>query len=285
MISKIVTAAERFALTRRRSLIAIQLLALYLMVAVAAANAQAQKKDIEINPALGSPEVQITKVTNRGIVGDDATLVIRVEWSARARQTIEFLSFIASVEVEYADGSKNSSNAQSVGATARQADLRVLNKGANAPRKFTARLTTQFNFLDLNFINTTEEFTLNQSNGFQAAPPASGTPRPSGEAFAISRVQAKFTDCAPAKHCFIIDWGITPRASVQLGQVNLNGEITYHPGTQIHNAVASANATARTATLLIEEPKGKFDSVKIRLTAKVAATLTLNKTTQLSGSF
>ena len=75
------------------------------------------------------------------------------------------------VEVEYADGSKNS-NSGSVTASARQADLRVLNKPGTQPRKFTARVVTDFKFPDANFATQTEEFVLIKMNGFESTGPA-----------------------------------------------------------------------------------------------------------------
>lgn len=289
MIGKIFSAfsrARNFTFMKPKNLIAIQLLTLFFIVAVSAASAQSAKKDIDISPALGPSIATITKVTNRGTVGDDTTLVIKVEWTTQTLPNHEFLEFAASVEVEYADGSKNNSNSQSVGATARLANLRVLDKGTNVPRKFTARLTTRFNFLDANFINRTDEFVLNTANSFDTANNASPAPasRPSSEAFGISRVRAKFDGCAPVKHCFIIDWGTTPRPSLQLNQVSLSASITYLPN-QTRSDAASANASARTATLKVDDPKVKFNVIKVNLTTKVSATITTSKNTQLTGSF
>jgi hypothetical protein len=268
----------------RRGLIFINLLALIFLGTVSVADAQTQKPDTAINAALNSPDVQITNVTNRGIVGDDTTLVIRVAWNAQARLHTEILGFNAFIEVEYADGSKNS-NSQSVDATARQADIRVLNKGANPLRKFTVSLNTQFKFLDSDFINLTEEFELNKTNGFSATKTSTPANRPSSEAFAISRVRAKFGDCAPAKHCFIIDWGTTPRPSLQLNQVNLTASITYNPGSQTRSANASATVSAHTATLTVDDLKTEFANIKLKLTTKVSATITTSQNTQVTGSF
>lgn len=264
------------AFIKHRPMISIKLMAIFL---ISLASAGAQKRDLEAIATLGSVDVKITRVTNRGVVGDDATLLIRVEWSAQTQPSTDLLGFNASVEVEYADGSKNS-NSQSVAASARQADIRVLNK-AVAPRKFNVVLRTDFKFLDANFINRTEEFDLNKANGFAAAPQSSG--RPSSEAFAISRVRAKFDSCAPAKNCFVIDWSVTPRPSVQLAQVNLQASVTY--GNQIRSGAASAQAVARTATLTVDDPKVKVDKITVRLISKVSATITTHKNTQLAGSF
>ncbi|HEY7544356.1 MAG TPA: hypothetical protein VID27_05720 [Blastocatellia bacterium] len=268
---------------KRGFLNSIKSLMIFCIIAVSAASAKAQKKDIEISTALGSPDVKITRVTNRGIVGDDATLVIRVEWSAQAQQTTTLLGFNASIEVEYADGSKNS-RSQSVAASARQADLRVLNKGSNAPRKFAVVLRTEFKFLDANFINRTEEFDLSKSNGFSAA--ASSATRPAPEAFSISRVRRNAGGCAPAKDCFIIEWGTTPRPSVQLNQVSLNANITYNPGNHTRSAQTNAQATARTTTLAVEELKlVELIGIKVKLTSRVSAFISTSKNTQLAGSF
>lgn len=282
MTGKAFRTAYTFAFIRHTGFISIKLLTLFFILTLSALIVQAQKKDIETSVAFGSPDVKITRVTNRGVVGDDATLVIRVEWSAQAPQISTLLGFNASVEVEYADGSKNS-NSQSVTASARQADLRILNKGANSLRRFTARLRTDFKFLDTSFINRTEEFDLGKANGFDASS-ASDT-RPAPEAFAISRVRAKFDGCSPAKNCFIIDWGVTPRPSVQLVEVSLQASVTYLPGNQTRSGAATAQATARTATLTVDDPKGKFESIKVRLTSKVSATISTHKNTQLTGSF
>src|SRR5688572_25264973 len=71
----------------------------------------------------GPLETRITKVTNRAVVGDDATLVIRVEWTTTSSPLARVLGFNAFVEVEYQDGTTNS-NSNTVAADVRQADLR-----------------------------------------------------------------------------------------------------------------------------------------------------------------
>lgn len=55
------------------------------------ASAEPQKKEADIN----APFVRISGVTNRGIVGDDATLVIRVEWTSQTAQGVTLLGFTA----------------------------------------------------------------------------------------------------------------------------------------------------------------------------------------------
>jgi hypothetical protein len=262
-------------------------LALLFVIAACSPTAQAQKKDIDLaRPALGSLDVRITRVTNRGIVGDDSTLVIRVEWSAEARQIIEFVGFNAFVEVEYTDGSKNS-NSQSVGASARQADLRVLNKGSNQPRKFTARVRTDFNFADANFRTQTEEFTLSKANGFESAGPASTTPRPS-DAVSIGKVKARFDGCGANNHCFTVEWGVRPVASVTFTGFNVQGAITYvtGAGTVQRSASASAPANARSAQLVAQDLKlADLLKIVVKVTLRASATVRRNQATDLQGSF
>jgi hypothetical protein len=262
--------------------------ALLSLIAGSLTSAQAQKKtDIDLaRLAPTSPDVRIIKVANRAIVGDDATIVIRVEWSAEARQVTEIVGFIASVEVEYADGSKNN-NSQSVGASSRQADLRVLNKGSNQPRKFIARVTTDFKFTDANFATQTEEFTLSKANGFESTGPASPNTRPTG-AFGLSRVRAKFTGCGANNHCFTIEWGAGPIASVTFNQFSIQGAITYVTGGSSPQRSASATSpgNARSAQLVIQDVKiSDLLKIVVKATVKASATIRKNQTTQLQGSF
>jgi hypothetical protein len=260
--------------------------ALVFLIASSPASAQAQKQDPDLErlSTIGVPDVRITRVTNRGVATDDSVQSIRVEWNAEARQITTFLGFTASVEVEYADGSKNS-NSRSVEARARHADIGVPNKGGNAPRRFIARLRTEFKVFHSLFINVTEEFDLNKANGFNADKNVEFSPGHSSEPFAISRVRLTVSNCASGKHCFIVNWGTAPpRPGLQLVEVSLNAVMTYN-NNEARSAALSASPSARTATLVCDETKAGFTGVKFKLTTKVSANVSNITHTQLSGSF
>lgn len=262
--------------------------AIFFLIAVASTGAQAQKQDpnLERLSTVGAPDVRITSVTNRGVATDDSVLSIRVAWSAEARQITTFLGFEAFVEVEYADGSKNSKS-RSVGASVRQADIGVPNKGSNLPRRFTARVVTEFKVLHSNFIDQTAEFDLNKTNGFNAIlTDASFSPRPPSEVFIINRVRRTVENCAQGKHCYIINWSTTPRPGIQAGEVGFNAQITYiNPTNEIRSASGSAPVGARTITLICDQPKENTNNLKVKLTSKVSAHVFSKQNTQLTGSF
>ncbi|MEW6208273.1 MAG: hypothetical protein AB1631_07890 [Acidobacteriota bacterium] len=259
--------------------------AIFFLVA-AAPGAQAQKDADLTKPAIGAPDVRITAVTNRGVATDDSVLSIRVAWSAEARQITTLLGFEAFVEVEYTDGSK-SSGSRSVGASVRQADIGVPNKGSNLPRRFTARVVTEFKVLHPNFIDQTIEFDLNKANGFNAIlTDASFSPRPSSEVFSVSRVRLNSGGCPSGKHCFIINWSATPRPGIQLGDVSFNAQINYINQTnETRGASASAPVSARTVTMTCNQPKEKSSGVRVKLTSRVSAHVFSKQNTALTGSF
>jgi hypothetical protein len=265
-----------------------KLLHIALLLALSSASALPQKQtpDLERLSTIGVPDVRITAVTNRGIATDDAFLAIRVEWSAEARQITTFLGFEAFVEVEYADGSKNSSS-RSVDARTRQADIRVPNKGSNLPRRFTARVLTEFKVLHLNFIDRTEEFDLNKANGFNVIlTNPSFSPKPPTEVFIINRVRRSVENCAQGKHCYIINWSTAPRPGIQANEVSFNAQITYiNPTNEIRSASGIAPVSARTITLICDQPKEQTNNLKVRLTSRVSANVFSKQNTQLTGSF
>ncbi len=263
-------------------------LAFLFLIAVSSASAQAQKQDpsLERPSTVGAPDVRITSVTNRGVATDDSVLSIRVSWSAEARQITTFLGFEAFVEVEYADGSKGSGS-RNVGASVRQADIGVPNKGSNLPRRFTARVVTEFKVLHSNFIDQTAEFDLNKTNGFNAIlTDASFSPRPPSEVFIINRVRRIVENCAQGKHCFIINWSTTPRPSIQPGDVSLNAQITYiNPTNEIRSASGSVPVGARTITLTCNQPKEQTNNIKVKLTSRVSVNVFSKQNTGLTGNF
>ena len=265
----------------------LKLVLLFVLIGCSA-GAQPQKKEADISSPLSSPVVRITGVTNRGIVGDDATLVMRVEWTGQTPPGVTFVGFAASVEVEYADGSKNTGSA-SVGALGRQADIRVLNKGSNAPRKFNARLETSFKFFDANFATRTADFDLSKANGFASVgSAASANTRPGGDALTIARVRAQFDGCGAAKDCVTIDWGAGPLPSVTFNQFSIQGEITYvtNEGDVPRSASASTPGNVHSAQLAINEVAiAKVARIVVKATIKASATVQKNQTTELQGSF
>ena len=144
-------------------------LALLLSVMAPGIPAQSPVQNPGTGVNAGPPDTRITRVTNRAVVGDDATLVIRLEWTTSIPGLTQLLGFTASVEVEYADGSLNS-DSKTVGAAARLADLRVLNKGANTPKRFKAKVETRFNSIALTPFSFAAEFDLNNANNFTSPP-------------------------------------------------------------------------------------------------------------------
>jgi len=247
-------------------------------LADSATSAQVRKTDTEISSRFGSP-ARITRVTNRGVVGDDATLVIRVEWSLETLRPVTPLGFTGSVEVEYADGSKNTGSA-SVGASARQADIRVLNKGSNAPRKFKAKLETTFSFFDPNFATRNAEFDLSKS-----APSSPPNTRPGGDALTISRVVAQPGGCA-GQDCFTVEWAVGEQRGFTFEQFGIQAEISYVGAvTTNRNASATASASARSAQLRVDNPKSGFIKIVARVTIKASATVQQRQSADLAGSF
>ncbi len=235
--------------------------------------------------AAAAPNVRISRVSNQGVIGDDATIVIRVEWTAQSpRPTTQILEFFASVEVEYADGSKNTGSANVPG-SARQADLRVLNKGSNQPRTFKAVVESSFKFLDPNFATRTAAFTLNKSNGFGSAGPSSPPTRPTGDALTIARVRADLNGCG-AKDCFTVEWAVGQPRSFTFEQFSIQAEITYN-GSLTTNRIALATATgaAVSALLTADKPKVEFLNIVARVTIKGSATVQKRQTTRLAGDF
>ena len=253
-------------------------LGLFCMLAAGSTSAQVQKTDTEITSRLSAP-ARITRVTNRGIVGDDATLVIRVEWSLETLRPVTPLGFIGSVEVEYADGSKNTGST-SVGASARQADIRVLNKGSNAPRKFKAKVETTFSFFDPNFATRTAEFDLSKS-----APSSPPDTRPGGDALTISRVRALSGGCG-GKDCFTVEWAVGQQRGFTFEQFNVQGEFSYVGAvTTNRNASATASASARSVQLQVDNPKTGSLKIVARVTIKASANVQQRQTAELTGSF
>jgi hypothetical protein len=257
---------------------ALETLILGLLCLAAADSTSAQVQKTETASRLSTP-ARITRVTNRGIVGDDATLVIRVEWSLQTLTPVTPLGFIGSVEVEYADGSKNTGSA-SVGASARQADIRVLNKGLNDPRKFKAKLETSFSFFDPNFATRTAEFNLSKSAA--SSPPNT---RPGGDALTISRVRAEPGGCG-GQDCFTVEWAVGEQRSFTFEQFNIQAEISYVGAvTTNRNASATASASARSAQLRVDNPKSGFVKIVARITIKASANVQQRQTTESTGSF
>jgi hypothetical protein len=267
----------RTAVPGRKSLKTLTL-GLLCMLTAGSTSAQVQKTGTEITSQLSAP-ARITRVTNRGIVGDDATLVIRVEWALETLRPVTPLGFIGSVEVEYADGSKNTGSA-SVGASARQADIRVLNKGSNAPRKFKAKVETTFSFFDPDFATRTAEFDLGKSAA--TAPPNT---RPGGDALTISSVQAQSGGCG-GKDCFTVEWAVGQQRGFTFEQFNVQGEFSYVGAvTTNRNASATASASARSVQLQVDNPKSGFLKIVARVTIKASANVQQKQTADLAGSF
>jgi hypothetical protein len=256
---------------------ALATLILGLLCLLAADSTAAQVRKTETASRFSSP-ARITRVTNRGIVGDDATLVIRVEWSLETVRPVTPLGFIGSVEVEYADGSKNTGSA-SVGASARQADIRVLNKGLNDPGRFKAKVETTFSFFDSNFATRTAEFDLGKS-----AATSSPDTRPGGDALTISRVRAEPGGCG-GKDCFTVEWAVGQERGFSFEQFIVQGEFSYvGAATTNRNASASAAASARSVRLQVDNPKSGFVKIVARVTIK-ASRMFSRQTAELAGSF
>jgi hypothetical protein len=261
-------------------------LALLFVLIVCSAGAQPQKRETDISSPLSSPVVRIAGVTNRGIVGDDATLVMRVEWTAQTPPGVSLLGFTASVEVEYSDGSKNTGSAQ-VGASGRQADIRVLNKGPNAPRKFKARVETSFKFFDPNFATRTADFDLTKSNNFDSAGGSAASPnqRPGGDILTIARVRADFNGCG-SKDCFTVDWAVGQPRGFTFEQFSVQGEMTYTGDVTVHrSASATTNGGAHSAQLQVDKQKSQFTKIVAKVTINGSATVQKNQTTELQGIF
>ena len=264
-------------LLRKRILNALRL-GLLCLLASGSTSAQVRKTETEISSRLGAP-ARITRVTNRGIAGDDATLVIRVEWSLETVRPVTPLGFIGSVEVEYADGSKNTGSA-SDGASARLADIRVLNKGSNPPRKFEAKLETSFSFFDPNFATRTAEFDLSKS-----APSQPPDTRPGGDALTISRVRALSGGCG-GKDCFTVEWAVGQQRGFAFEQFNVQGEFSYVGAvTTNRNASATASASARSVQLQVDNPKTGSLKIVARVTIKASANVQQKQTADLAGTF
>jgi len=261
-------------------------LALFSVLLVCTANAQPQTRSIDLQP-ISTPEVKIIRVVKGQVAGVDSKLTIRVEWGASAPQITELLGFDAFVEVEFADGSK-SSGLLSVGGSARQAEVRVPNRAGVQPRNFTASVTTDFKFIDANFVTRTEEFTLEKSNGFQSTGQGSPNQRPSGEV-QIGRVREKFEGCEPTKDCFIIDWGAGPLASVTFTQFFIKGDITYVTSPQgdvSRSASATFSGNVRTAQLAVDAVKATgLNKIVVKATIKASATIRKKAASALKGHF
>jgi hypothetical protein len=220
----------------------------------------------------GPPDTRITRVTNRAVVGDDATLMIRVEWTTSIPRLTQVLGFTASVEVEYADGSTNSDD-KTVNAAARLADLRVLNKGANTPKRFKARVETSFNSIALTPFPFAAEFDLSTANNFTSPPR-----RTSRELVDIRGVALKNQGCAAGKDCFTIGWAVNPQPDVSsTNQFKVEGTFTYNlQGSPplVRTASTTVGSSAREARLVVDQGLGGRTSnihVKVTVTAMTQA--------------
>jgi hypothetical protein len=163
----------------------------------------------------------------------------------------------------------------------------VLNKGANAPRKFNARLETSFKFLDANFATRTADFDLTKSNNFDSAGGAAATPnqRPGGDVLTIARVRADFNGCG-SKDCFTVDWAVGQPRGFTFEQFSVQGEMTYTGDVTVHrSASATMYGSSHSGQLQVDKQKSQFTKIVAKVTIKASATVQKNQITALQGIF
>jgi hypothetical protein len=266
------------------------ILAVGLIMSAAVGQAQAQKPEIErLQSPAGAPNVQISQVRNAGIQGDDATLVIEVSWTATAPQTTHINGFQMLIEVEYADGSKNKT--APANATPPRTLLRVLNKGANNPKRFTITVVSEFTAPSTTPLSATEEFDLSKGNAFDGH--ASSSAQSRGQFLNIAEVKKQTLGCTPSDNCFEVSWGVASNVPgiAAVNKFNVEGEFTYKFGQSagvVRNQSANVDdGSKREVTLKVTDvPSGTGDlSIHVKATVKAFVTLATTKTTVKDGSF
>jgi hypothetical protein len=251
---------------------------------------QAQKPQIEtLQSPAGAPNVQISQVRNVGIQGDDATLVIEVSWTATAPQATHINGFQMLIEVEYADGSKNKT--APANATPPRTLLRVLNKGANNPKRFTITVVSEFTAPSTTPFSATEEFDLSKGNAFDAHGSSSAQSR--GQFLNIAEVKKQTLGCTPNDNCFDVVWGVASNVPgiAAVNKFNVEGEFTYKVGQSagvVRNQSANVDdGSKREVTLKVTDvPSGTGDlSIHVKATVKAFVTVATTNTTVKEGSF
>lgn len=118
----------------------------------------------DLLPAVGPPNVAVTEVKNLGVSGNN--LRMQVKWAAQVPNTTKVETFRVKLTVNYASGGP-ANTAQIAVAAAREIILTVPNRGAsNPPQSFNAVIETSFTGIAVQTKTMSNNFTLNQSNGF-----------------------------------------------------------------------------------------------------------------------
>jgi hypothetical protein len=89
--------------------------------------------------------VNITTVQAKGIIGDDSTQVVDVNWTAQPGARIDIQNFKVELKVTRPDGSTETAFPKTVASNERTARMRVTYKGGEDPlTSFDVKLTTTF---------------------------------------------------------------------------------------------------------------------------------------------
>ena len=257
--------------------------------------AQAQKAEIDVarlqSPA-SVPNVQIGGVKNLGIQGDDATVVIQVNWTASAPQGVRLGGFQMSIEIEYADGSKDKSSPTN--ATPPRTLLRVLNKGANLPRSFKVTVISDFSAPSSTPVSVTEEFDLNKGNNFDSH--GNSSPQSRGQFLSITGVKKYTQSCGVGEDCFTITWAVssTTPGIQSVNKFDVNARMTYHSAQYQGDVERSSGAsvddgtkrqTSIVATTGVTSAAPGDLSIHVKATVKAFVTVATTKTILKEGRF
>lgn len=262
-------------------------LAVALIATAVISSAQAQKPVIERLPLVSAPNVQIGQV-RKVIQGDDATLVIEVSWTAAAPQGTQVKGFQMSIEVTYADGSKD--KAAPAAASPGQTRLRILNKGSNLPKRFTITVVSEFTAPSTTPLSVTAEFDLGKANNFDSH--GNSAPQSRGQFLSITEVKKQLLGCGTSQDCFDVFWGVSSNVPGIAGvnKFNVEAEVTYKFGQTTgatRNASDNVDGSKRQATLKVSDvPTGTGDlSIHVKATVKAFVTVAATNTTVKDGSF
>ncbi|HZS07052.1 MAG TPA: hypothetical protein VFD58_19605 [Blastocatellia bacterium] len=286
---------------RYQLLIRIVSLTIALAALAAAAAAQARtdvqlpKKEVTpVDPqvAVGPPKVQITEVRNAGVLpGDPQKLRIIVKWSAAIPSTTTVSQFTVSLNVTYSDGSA-ASTSPSFPASAREAVLRIPNKGGIVPNTFRALVETDFTTILTQSETFSGSFSLSKANGF--ADSISVQNRPEAESDRVTAVKALRQNGAFNLTDYDVFWFINQRrAGLTFTSFKVKGDFAFHfsgtPGADINqSASATASGEARQARLTLSSPpKGTGNLLRIDAAITVDAFFTVRQRaiTERTGSF